>query len=209
MEGSDAAQVLRAREGDRDAFRMLVERHSRNVFRLAYRMTGNEHDAEEVVQETFLKAYQQLNRFEQRASFGTWIHRIAANCSVDLVRSRMRHQDRRAPAAGDGPDEIEMPANDAAQPDRLVWANEIQRRIQAAMATLTPHERAAFTLRHFEGWSIEEIGHKLGLQSNATKHSIFRAVRKMRVALEPFASGWTNQDDSLSAGSEPGLNVQG
>jgi RNA polymerase sigma-70 factor (ECF subfamily) len=209
MEGSDAAQVVLARKGDRDAFRLLVERHSRNVFRLAYRMTGNEHDAEEVVQETFLKAYQQLDRFEQRASFGTWIHRIAANCSVDLVRSRGRHADRRAPAPGDGPEDIEIPAENQPLPDRLVWGKEIQRRIQSAMSTLTPHERAAFTLRHFEGWSIDEIGRQLGLQTNATKHSIFRAVRKMRIALEPFASGWASQDDTLAANPAPGVNVQG
>src|SRR5205809_4123233 len=76
MEESDAAAVSRTRAGDSDAFRVLVERHSRNIFRLAYRMTGSEQDAEDVVQESFLKAFRQLKGFEERANFGTWLYRI-------------------------------------------------------------------------------------------------------------------------------------
>ena len=79
MDATEAAAVLaRARQGDSDAFRVLVERHSRAVFRLAYRMTGNEQDAEDVVQESFLRAYRQLDRFQSRANFGTWLYRIVA-----------------------------------------------------------------------------------------------------------------------------------
>src|SRR6267142_6114300 len=92
MDAIEAGAVLaRARQGDGDAFRVLVERHSRSVFRLAYRMTGNEQDSEDVVQETFLRAYKQLHRWEARSSFSTWLYRIAANYSLDLVRSRKRH----------------------------------------------------------------------------------------------------------------------
>src|SRR3979411_700195 len=87
---TDVAAVSRARDGDSDAFRVLVERHSRVIFRVAYRMTGNEHDADDVVQETFLRAYRQLDNFEERANFSTWLHRIAVNCSLDLLRARGR-----------------------------------------------------------------------------------------------------------------------
>src|SRR5277367_2839462 len=90
MELTDSAAAEQARKGDQSAFRMLVERHSRSVFRLAFRMTGNEQDAEDVVQESMLRAYKQLGKFDERASFGTWLYRIAANCSLDLVRSRKR-----------------------------------------------------------------------------------------------------------------------
>ena len=83
MPQTDAAAVALARDGDSEAFRALVERHSRAVYRLAHRMTGTPQDAEDVVQETFLKAYKQLSRFESRANFGTWLHRIAVNCSID------------------------------------------------------------------------------------------------------------------------------
>ena len=95
---TDTAAVALAREGDSDAFRGLVERHSRAVYRLAHRMTGSPQDAEDVVQDTFLKAYRQLGRFESRANFGTWLHRIAVNCSIDLIRSR-KHQETSHDAA--------------------------------------------------------------------------------------------------------------
>src|SRR5882762_6359256 len=98
--GSDAAAIERTLAGDRDAFRVLVERHSRNVFRLAYRLTGNQHDAEEVVQEAFLRAYQKLEQFEARANFGTWVYRIASNYSIDRMRQRRKEDARvEAPAA--------------------------------------------------------------------------------------------------------------
>jgi RNA polymerase sigma-70 factor (ECF subfamily) len=183
---TDAATVALARDGDSEAFRALVERHSRAVYRLAHRMTGNPSDAEDVVQETFLRAYRQLGRFESRANFGTWLHRIAVNCSIDLIRARPHRE-----SAHDATDLEEFvgtraPESGRATPERLMLSSEVQDRIQGAMGSLSPMERAAFVLRHFEGHSIDEISRLLGLKTNATKHSIFRAVRKMRVALEPF-----------------------
>jgi RNA polymerase sigma-70 factor (ECF subfamily) len=187
MPQTDAAAVALARDGDSEAFRALVERHSRAVYRLAYRMTGSQQDAEDVVQETFLKAYRQLSRFESRANFGTWVHRIAVNCSIDLIRSRPHRE-----AALDAPDfeqfgaAVESTDATGTSPERLMLSTEVQERIGQAMSGLSRMERAAFLLRHFEGRSIDEISQSLGLKTNATKHSIFRAVRKMRVALEPL-----------------------
>src|SRR4249920_1050768 len=112
MELTDAAFVSKARAGDSDAFRVLVERHGRSLFRLAFRMTGNEQDAEDVVQESFLRAYRQLAKFDDRASFGTWLYRIAVNASLDLVRSRKRRNEHLAPADSDMDDPIlALPAN--------------------------------------------------------------------------------------------------
>src|ERR1044071_3006983 len=93
MEQSDAMAVAQARAGDAGAFRVLVERHSHSLFRLAYRMTGNEQDAEDVVQESLLRAYKQLRQFDSRSSFKTWLYRIAANCSLDLLRLRGRRKE--------------------------------------------------------------------------------------------------------------------
>jgi RNA polymerase sigma-70 factor (ECF subfamily) len=188
MPPTDAAAVALARDGDSDAFRTLVDRHSRAVYRLALRMTGSPSDAEDVVQDTFLKAYRQLSRFESRANFGTWVHRIAVNCSIDLIRSRPRRE-----AAHDASDLEHLGLSEASDsgppsPERLTLSAEVQSRIGDAMAGLSAMERAAFMLRHFEGHSIDEISRVLGLKTNATKHSIFRAVRKMRAALGPLVS---------------------
>ena len=185
MPQTDATAVALARDGDSDAFRALVDRHSRAVYRLAHRMTGNPQDAEDVVQETFLKAYRQLGRFESRANFSTWLHRIAVNCSIDLIRGRKNQE-----MGQDAPDLETLESSDDRRidpsPERLMLSTEVQERVGRAMDGLTHMERAAFVLRHFEGQSIEEISRALGLKANAAKHSIFRAVRKMRVALEPF-----------------------
>ena len=185
MDASDAATVLaRARQGDSEAFRSLVEQHSRSAFRLAFRMTGNEHDAEDVVQDSFLRAYRQLGRFESRAHFGTWLHRIVANCSVDLLRARRSRQG--FARAEDLDAAVALPPADSPGPERLARSAEIQRSVAGALGQLSPLERAAFTLRHYEGRSIAEIGSTLGLGTSAAKHSVFRAVRKLRAALGPI-----------------------
>src|SRR5438552_13200003 len=185
MEDSDAALVKRARGGDHDAFRVLVERHSQALFRLAYRMTGNEHDAEDMVQETFLRAHRQLGRFESRSSLSTWLHRIAANCSLDLLRKRQRRaEEDRAVDLESGEAGAAVLSHEPA-PDQQLYHAEVQQRVERAMDQLTPMERTAFVLRHFEGRSIEEIGTVLGAGPSATKQSIFRAVQKMRRALKP------------------------
>jgi len=184
MDATDVTGVLaKARQGDSEAFRLLVEQHSRRAFQLAYRITGNQQDAEDVVQESFIRAYRQLSRFEARAHFATWLHRIVANCSVDLIRSRRSRRDH---ASMDDIAPVEQPHSESPDPERLAASARIERSVNSAMAELTPLERAAFTLRHYEGRSIAEIGKTLGLGTSATKHSVFRAVRKLRTALEPL-----------------------
>jgi RNA polymerase sigma-70 factor (ECF subfamily) len=188
MESNDAVLVTRARAGDTDAFRVLVERHSRSLFRLAYRMTGNQQDAEDVVQESFLRAYKQLARFDERASFGTWLYRIAVNCSLDLVRSRKRRSELTAPADSEMDDpSLSLPSLDPT-PDRLAMSGEVRERVTEAMTELSASERTAFVLRHFEGMCIEDVSRVLGCQPGAAKHSVFRAVQKLRRALEPLVS---------------------
>lgn len=184
MEAGEAAAVLaRARGGDEDAFASLVQQHSRRLFQLAYRMTGNEHDAEDVVQDTFLRAYRQLRGFQARADFGTWLYRIAANCAVDMMRCKEQRRRRQT-------DPLEAVLETAPVqrpgPERLAASREIERHIAAALEQLTPLERAAFTLRHHEGRSIAEICRMLNLGTSAAKHSVFRAVKKLRAALEPL-----------------------
>ncbi len=186
MDENDARDVAQAQAGDESSFRRLVERHARGVFQLAFRLTGSEPDAEDVVQDAFLQACRELKRFESRSSFKTWLHRITVNCAYDLLRQRPRHQAEPLDAGEDEPGGgIEPEADETSRPDRLAYGAEVQGRVRQALDLLTPAERAAFVLRHFEGRSLEEIGATLGLRVSATKHSIFRAVQKMRRALAP------------------------
>lgn len=183
----EPALVARARAGDEDAFRELVEGHSRDLFRLAYRMTGNRESAEDVVQESFLKAYKAIHRFDLNSRFSTWLYRIAANSATDLLRRQRRHGEGRDrepnPAAGDPFGELESVEPG---PLRLAVSAEIERRLERGLDRLTPLERTAFVLRHFEQRSIAEIGRLLGSRTNATKQAVFRAVRKLRQDLAPL-----------------------
>jgi RNA polymerase sigma-70 factor, ECF subfamily len=187
MHEGDRTAVIRAREGDGEAFRALVERHSRYLFGVAHRMTGNAADAEDVVQEAWLRAHRQLAQFEARADLRTWLHRITVNCSIDHIRSRRHREDAHDPMDLETGPLSEHGAEGQVLPDRLAEGGQIQARVQQALGGLTSLERAAFILRHVEGQSIEEVGAALGMRTSATKHSVFRAVRKMRVALAPFA----------------------
>jgi RNA polymerase sigma-70 factor, ECF subfamily len=190
---SDAIAVERTLAGDRDAYRVLVERHSANLFRLAYRMTGNRHDAEEVVQEAFLRGYQKLGQFASRSNFGTWVYRIAANYAIDRVRQQRREEARkekpmRDDSGGQELDPVDFVRDEKPLPERLTLNAELRNKMKEALQVLTPAERTAFVMRHWEGCAIEEIAGVLKSNSGATKNTVFRAVQKLRRALEPFVT---------------------
>ena len=188
---SDAIAVERTLAGDREAFRVLVERHSRNVYRLAYRMTGNQQDAEEVVQEAFLRAYQKLSQFASRANFGTWVYRIAANYAIDRMRQRKsedsnRQQPARETEEGAEVDLMSTIPDGAPSPERLAQSGQLAVQMRLALSQLTPAERTAFVMRHWGGSGIEEIADALKSSTSAAKNTVFRSVQKLRKALEPF-----------------------
>jgi RNA polymerase sigma-70 factor (ECF subfamily) len=176
MEESDHEIRRAVLAGDKDAYGTLVVRYSQTVFRVAFRITGSEEDAEEVVQETFLRGYQKLGDFEGRSSFGTWFYRIASNCALDLVgRKKIDAQSRIAEEADPEQGEVQVADVKAGQ--------------KAAMKSLTPTERTAFVLRHMEDRSTEEIAAALKIAPNAAKQAVFRAVQKLRRQLAPL---WGN-----------------
>ncbi|MCP3964067.1 MAG: sigma-70 family RNA polymerase sigma factor [bacterium] len=193
MKDETAAIVARARAGEEGAFGLLVESHSRDVFRLAYRMTGNRENADDVVQEAFLRAFRSLHRFDERSRFGTWLHRITVNCAMDHLRRSNREASRRQPQADETI--LERQVSHEPGPERLAESGQIELQVERALGTLSPIERSAFVLRHFEHQSIAEIGHQLGARSSATKHAVFRAVRKLRRELAP----WMETPDARTA----------
>ncbi len=188
MRMSGLGQAPLEREGaDEESFRALVTSHARSLHRLAYRMTRNEHDAEDVVQDALLKAYRALDRFENRSEMSTWLHRITTNCALDFLRKRKRRA------------EDDLPETDAEQdavttsflstipgPDQSAHSADIRRRVNESMGRMSETERTAFVLRHFEGHTLEHIGASLGISLAATKQCVFRAVRKVRQDLEPL-----------------------
>lgn len=187
MDDNTPELIARAQAGEQEAFRMLVEQHSRSVFNVAYRIVGNPADAEEAVQETFLRVFRRIDGFQERARFSTWLYRVAANAAMDVVRKRQRHATREA--AIETEEGVVLPFAAAAPgPEQLATGGQISDRVAGALERLTPGERAAFTLRHLQGLSIQEISEALDMRTNAVKNAIFRAVQKMRRELAPLAS---------------------
>ena len=174
-------------DGDLEVFLSLVERHRSYMYNLALRMTGNEQDAKDVVQETLLNAYLHLDQFERRADLRTWLNRILVNCALDHLRGLRRRPDVNNPRPIS--DVVHLAASSSPDPERLVASADWRRCVSAAMDTMSPLERVTFALRHFEGCSINDIAQTLGIGNNAAKQHIFRAVRKIRLALEPLWSG--------------------
>jgi RNA polymerase sigma-70 factor (ECF subfamily) len=188
---SDAVAVERTLAGDRETYRVLVERHSAYVYRLAYRMTGNKEDAEEVVQEAFLRAYQKLRQFAGNANFATWVYRIAANYAIDRLRQRKNEDARRElpPRVVEGEpetDPLALVKDRAPSPEQLAGSVQLAAKMKEALGTLTPAERTAIVMRHWDGCGIEEIAAVLKSNTSAAKNTVFRAVQKLRLALAPF-----------------------
>ena len=186
MQGNDHSIVRAVLAGDKEAYGTLVRAHSAAVFRVAFRITGNEADAEELVQETFLRAYQRLEKFEQRSTFGTWVYRIAVNCALNRVgqpgiEAEYRHGEESDPEAKT----VQVAAKDA-DPERVLLGREVSAAQEMAMQRLTATEKCAFVLRHLEERSMGEIAEVLGVAPNAAKQAVFRAVQKLRRELAPL-----------------------
>jgi len=179
MQFTDRECVEAVLNGDLDAYRDLVFRYTRSVFRAARRITGSDADAEEVVQDTFLRGYLQIRKFELRADFGTWIYRIGVNCSIDVLRKRKRQPESEG-------DAVPQAIDGAASPERLLLSAELEWKRRSAMARLTEVEAAAFSLRHMEDRTMDEVAELLAISLGSAKQAVFRAVQKLRREMAPL-----------------------
>ena len=168
-----ASQVL---AGDEGAFRQLYRRHTPRIHQLALRLLGgSEADAEDVVQDTWIKAVEKLDTFRWESAFGTWLHAIAVNVSREAVRRRGRRQETEFPAE-------EPPAR--APLERVELMD-----LEQAIAKLPDGYRTVLVLHDVEGYTHEEIGERLGVAAGTTKSQLFWARRAMRAQLAPGKGG--------------------
>jgi RNA polymerase sigma-70 factor (ECF subfamily) len=192
MDKAETEAIRQVLSGDRDAYRVLMDRHFSSVTRVAFRITGNEADAEEAAQEAFLRAYNKLPSFRQDSTFSTWIMRIAMNTAINLVERRKRDLSYQSPRIAEEPsaaDHTVRVADTQAGPEGILLSREVDSLRRSAMAELTPMERTAFTLRHMEDIPMSEIAAALNVTSNSAKQAVFRAVSKLRRSLTPVAGG--------------------
>jgi RNA polymerase sigma-70 factor (ECF subfamily) len=177
-EGTDADQALvdRAKRGDQDAIRLLVERYQRRLIGLAWGLLGSRPDAEDVAQETFLRAFRSIGSFRGQSSFRTWLFQIAINATRTYRRTRDgRHEDTRGGAM-----EFET-TPDAGSLERAVIARD---RVRRALATLPPDLREAVVLRDVNGLDYREIAQALGVPMGTVESRIFRGRARLKQTLE-------------------------
>ena len=185
MDDVEQEAIRRVVAGDRDAYRVLMERHLPAVLRVTLRITGDPGDAEEAAQEAFLRAYNKLPEFRAEAAFGTWVYRIAMNCSLNLVERRTRDLGWNAVPLDGGEGQENIAVERGLTPEGALLDSEALSQRERAMSALTPMERTAFVLRHMEGQPINIIAEALGVPENSAKQAVFRAVAKLRKELRP------------------------
>lgn len=185
-EVADPELVERARGGDRSAFNLLVERHARKVFRLTKHITKNDQDAEDALQDAFLKAYSRLDQFQGDSQFYTWLVRIAVNESLMRLRKR---RTRKTVSLDDDieTEESSIPrevADDGDDPEQSYSREETKQILSEAIDSLAEGYREVFLLRDVEGFSTEETAEMLELSISAVKSRLLRARLKLRDKLQ-------------------------
>jgi len=184
----DVALVERVRGGDLSAFEQLMKQYDRQIFRIAQHITQSREDAEDVVQDTFLKAYTKLDQFQGNSKFYTWLVRIAVNESLMRLRKRRNHptvsmDDDIQTEEGSVPRDF---ADWAPNPEQLYRQTEFAEILRSNVEKLSPGFRAVFALRDVDGLSTEETAEALGLSIPAVKSRLLRARLQLRERLSRY-----------------------
>ena len=174
------ALIERARGGDASAIRALYDTHVDRIYRLTYRLTGVEHLAREVTQDTFVRAFASIGEFRGDSAFGTWLHAIAVSLSLNEIKRRKRERARNAPLE----DAIAL-AESAPHSDPL-----LRDKLMEAVNDLPEGCRTVFMMHDAEGYTHQEIAAALGVTEGTSKAQLARARGKLRVALAQFAEEW-------------------
>jgi RNA polymerase sigma-70 factor, ECF subfamily len=183
MVGDDRSLVTRAQAGDLRAFETLVERHRRRIYRLAYRMTCTHEDADDVLQETFVRAFGNLRRFDLSRPFANWLYTIAVNLCLDRRRRSLR--ERRV--AWDQVEDLQVASPPGSgSPEKAAENGELRGRLHDAMSRLPRRQRAAVMLFEVDGLRITEIADLLRCSEGAVKSTLHRARRRLRDDLSPY-----------------------
>jgi RNA polymerase sigma-70 factor, ECF subfamily len=184
----DRGLIAKAQAGDKAAFRLLVERHQRRAFSIALALVRDENDANELVQDAFLRVFKSLGSFQGGSSFFTWLYRIITNLSIDLHRKPGRQtvdiDDSRLELDESKQSDFPLMARiDGADPSELVRRREIGARLQAALDALPSYHRAVIVMREVDGLSYEEMAEAMDVSKGTIMSRLFHARQKLQKAL--------------------------
>ena len=182
---NEEALLTGLRANDPAAYEQLIEQYADRVYRIAYRLLQNPHDAEDAMQEAFLTVYLRIADFQGHASLSSWLYRVVTNKALDMLRKRQRKTEAATDALEDlGEDAAEMlPDEHAVLPEDWLERRETNALIQEGLQTLSPTLRAAFVLFEMEDLSMEEVAAALDISPSAAKVRVHRARRALREVL--------------------------
>ncbi|MCO7225573.1 RNA polymerase sigma factor [Pleionea sp. CnH1-48] len=179
MNNKEYMSVAQIKAGDHQAFQSLVEAYSQKLYAAAYRILQDQAHAEDCVQEVFVKVYQKIGSFDEKAKLSTWLYSITVNHAIDMQR-RLSKQNSRETSTTVNEEDSSNPT-----PEQIQWNNNIHSLTQNALLQLGDDIRIAFLLRHYEEQTIEDISLILDVNPNTVKNRIFRAVKRLKELLEP------------------------
>lgn len=181
----DIAVIQSAQEGNKEALRFLFEENKQKIFSLAYQYVKNAEDAEDILQETFIKAYNSLDKFDYRnsTSFSPWLYRIGINCSIDYLRRHKKGKEKYRDM--DDIDNISS-GNSDSDPEHTRRKREIREKIDQTLNRLSARQRMIFILRHYQEFSTKEIAEYLKCTEGSVKKQLFRAVQAIKQHLKSF-----------------------
>ncbi|OQX95447.1 hypothetical protein B6I21_05400 [candidate division KSB1 bacterium 4572_119] len=191
--------VQRARDGDRTAFRELVERYKKQIYYLAYDLTGNHHDAEDLSQEVFIKVFRSLKKFRGDAKLSSWLYRITVNTCISKQRKKsLAAMQLRENFEQEGETDKQFHSSGQnANPEKGAESGLMRKNIETALTNLSPREKSIFVLRHYHDLPLKEIAATLNINIGTVKSMLFRAIKKMQHELsfykEDFGLEVTNE----------------
>lgn len=180
----DKILVAAAQQGSEEAFSELYRRNRIAIARLAYRYVGNYHDAEELLQEIFMKGFLGIKKYQARdnASFFSWIYRIGINCAINFIKSRRRD----IPRTLFDTHEKDTPAPDIFDPEKNMQHSDQEKELYKRLENLSPGQRMIFILKHFQELNISEIAEYMNCSEGSIRKQLYRAYTKLRKELSPI-----------------------
>jgi RNA polymerase sigma-70 factor (ECF subfamily) len=176
--------LRRLRDGDEAGFEQLVKQQTGQVVGLAWRLVGNQQDAEEIAQEAFLRLYRALPDFRGESRLSTWLYRTTTHLAIDhLRRERLKRKWFFFRKDNEEPDPVELAHDPRDNPARQVQSQQAMQSLQKSLQKLSPRQQVIFRLRHFEGLALAEIAGHLGLETGTVKAHLHRAVSHLRQEL--------------------------
>jgi len=203
----DLDLVHASKNGDVAAFEQLVTRYDRKLLRIAQNVTHNTEDAQDAVQEAFLKAFQNLSQFREDAKFSTWLIRITVNQSLMKLRKLRAIREVSLDEDFQADEVLPMEVTDwARNPEQLYWTTELRNILIKTLKELRPILRTVFVLRDIEGLSIDQTAEVLNVSQSAVKARLWRARLQLRERLNKYFS---KQTESVRADLVPGRDTAG